>query len=441
FRARSGPKTALAVVLLTGTSYVAYFWTTVGLHSEIPYFTVSVGALLLVHVAETASSRPLRTLAVTAGVLLVAYLPLVRTIGIALAMGLALWIALPRVASRREGGKTSVARLKRWAPAVLLGVTVLGAWMTWTARNESRYGSAAYMSSYVQQFMKGDPYQIDSPDLTVAQVPMRVVQMFAVRTRRATAMILNVPDREFSWTNPIALPLLLGMLAVTGVGFLRSFLNDGTLVDCYVLAYGTLLLGWPFDEGWRFLFPIQPFLLLYAIHGLNAMGGWFARVSRWRASTSDLFITAGKAVLLTGIVATGMYQSARLAAHHLTGRPTIATQAGILHVAAWIEQNTAADVVIMSDQPAILHRLTRRRVYPFPLFTDAGRMEEVITASGGELVVVMEEEPHEYFEPSTQRRFEAVRARVPEMFEEVHEFDQGRIFRVRRRVPPPDQSD
>lgn len=427
-RRERDPRTALAVVVLAATSDVAFFWTAVGLHSEIPYLTISACALLCADLAGRASSPRARVCAIAAATLCVAYLPLVRSIGVTLLAGLVFWILLPSVAPWLRSSGSTVARAKRWAPAVALGVLVLAGWMSWGARVEG-YAGDGHMSSYAAQVMKADPHEIDAPTISVLDLPARAVRMAGVRVRRTAQVVLNLPNRDFSWSNPVGVVILLTLMGLIGVGFLRSVAARATLTDCYVLAYVGMLLLWPFDEGRRFLFPIQPFLLMYAIDGVNVVGGWVAEVVPWSSVTGRL-LPVGKAALLLALAGLGIASSKGLAVRNLETTPPVRTNATTLGTIDWVRENTPEDAVLMLDEMAIMHRLTGRRTYRFPLLTDPVRIEELIAQTGTDYIVVLDEPGPGYFRPNTMRRFEVVRARDPERFEVVHSFEGGWVYRV-----------
>ena len=99
-------------------------------------------------------------------------------------------------------------------------------------------------------------------------------------------------------------------------------------------------------------------------------------------------------------------------------------------VLEWIERNTANDDVIMVDEFALVHRLTGRRTYRFPLLTDAARVEAIIDETSTDYIVVLREEGPAYFQPGTDARFESVRARAPHRFHLVHDYGDGVVYRV-----------
>lgn len=427
-RSERGTGTSLAVLVLCGTSFRAFFLTTAGLHSDILYFTVAALALWSVDYVERARPGPLRTAILVLGTASVAYLPLVRSIGVTLLAGLCLWMLVP-VLLRRDTGPSDVrGRLRRWTPAAVATLVVLGAWMGWSAQQEA-YEGDGHMASYTQQLLKADPHELDSPTLSPLRLPGRAVELLALRVQRSTAMLLNQPYRSFSWGNPAALLFLLGVAGTVGVGLVRSMMIRATLSDCYVLAYGGLLLLWPFDEGQRFLFPILPFLLLYAVEGVDWIGAVVTTRGPLRPWGPRL-LAAGKGALFMAVVVMGILPSIEFARRTRGSTPAMTSNAPTLAVMQWVEQNTEPDDVIMADEFAIMHRLTGRRTYRFPLLTDPARIEAIIARTSADYIVVLREDGPAYFRPGTESRFESVRMRAPERFRLVHDYGEGMVYEV-----------
>jgi hypothetical protein len=435
---RRGPKTAFVVVLLGAVSTVGYFWTTVGLHSDVPYFTVSVCTLLFVELAGRTSTGPRRAVMLLLASLGAAYLVVLRTVGVTLVAGLILWALLPRAPGANTPASFA-ARARRWLPVVLLPILVMIAWTSWTGRHAADE-PRDFMQSYTQQILKGDPHQIDSPNITPLQVPARMARMLKTRAASAAITVLNVPPFLFvSWYNPLTLALLV----TAALGFLVAMRRERSALEFYILAYVGLLLIWPFDEGTRFIFPIQAFLLLYGIDGLAVLRRRAAELGTRIGGFPGAFLgnnalfLAGRGILLAVIVGAGLYGISRQARVNLHPDPSRFSNARTVTVAEWAKGNTRSSDVIMDDQDAILHRLTGRKTMRFPLVTDPGVITERILADQVDYVVVLKERPFEYYNPSTARRFERVRTLHPEMFAPVYEFDGGTVYAVDRGSNPP----
>jgi hypothetical protein len=329
-----------------------------------------------------------------------------------------------------------------------------------------QHGPGDYMDSYEGHTLKVDPHQIDSPNVSLKTLPSRTLALLADRMVTATRMVSNAHGASFRWSNPVVVLFFLTVIA----GWGTSVIHTGRLVDWYVLTYTAQLLFYPFGEGIRYLFPLHPFLIVYAIDGLDlarvrlrssAAARWLGGVAAlclvsaayvalaavfqrdvskntlfsiavwaalagasWFASTHDGQFSRRRDVVfgtltiaLFGlIVVAGLGQVFRQAQRQLHPDPSAFTNALTFQISSWVAQNTKPGDVIMNDEPAILHRLTRRRTRRFPLTTDPEAVREQIAAEDVQFLVVLNEQEYEYFNPSTMRRFEEVRRRYPRLF-------------------------
>jgi len=428
-----GAPTAAALTILAAVSGDAYFWSTVGLHSDVPYFTVSIYVLLCVVAGEHTPSRRRRLLCQCAGAILLAYLVLLRSVGVTLVAGLALWTCYPLLRAGGERASVSWTRIRRWAPAVLLPILVLLVWSSWTRRHASP-SPGDYMDSYGQQILKQDPHQIDSPRLSAADLPARVLRMGATRTINALRMVLNTPPIYLSWYNPI----VIGFTTLVIIGLGMAIVRHPSVLEAYMVTYGGLLLLYPFDEGTRYLLPILPFLALYAADGIRTCYAWTKRAlgsaRAWRrlAFGGDSLLAATLALVYVAAALGGVVRIVTLAGVNLHPDPTQFTNIATMRVSDWLMQHSQATDVIMDDQWAILHRLTSRKTVRFPLTTDPATIAARIASDSVRYVVVLNEKPFEYYNPSTMRRFDRVRELHPDWFTSTHVFQDGTIYRVRR---------
>jgi hypothetical protein len=416
-RRQRGAAVALAVLALVVTSYVFHFWATVGVHSEAAYFTTGVLALLCADVAATTRRSGRRVWAYIGVALLASYLLMVRTIGITFVAGLFLWRLWPlldRPSDLSPGA--ALQRLLRWSVVMMVPILTFAAWMAWSAANRPHDEPGDYMQSYVQQVLKEDPHEIDSGKVSLTTLPRRTLHMLAIRVENMTRTLLNLRRIPLGWKNPLCLLLFV----VVAAGWLTSLKTHSTPAHWYVLAYFAMLLVYPFDEGSRYLHPVQPFLALYAIAGLEALTN---AVRPWWPLARRQLRLATAAVSVSILVLGGQQIYAQSRINRFLNAATVTT-------ADWITRNTPPDAVIMGDQYPILHRLTSRKTVRFPLSTDPRVLRSQITSAGVDFIIVLNERPYEYFSPSTMRRFATLRAEAPDSFVPVHVFESGTIYRV-----------
>jgi hypothetical protein len=441
-----GSRIASALVILAAVSGDAYFWSTVGLHSDVPYFTVSIFALLCFVLGERASTRGRRIAYRILVAVLASYLVLLRSVGVTLVGGILLWMVYPVIPLWRTAGDSSLGRVRRWLPPSLLPLIVLVAWSAWTRQHAPpRTAGGDYMDSYGQQFLKEDPHQIDSPMISVVKIPARVLRMAGTRATNAVHMVLNTPPVYLSAYNPLVLAFVLIVI----VGFVSVARHGGggkgrggTIVECYMLSYCALLVLYPFDEGSRYLLPILPFLGLYGLEGIKAFSRLFRRVGRSTrgrfvvALGSDRLLAASLGVLFALITLGGLVRINGLAHINLHPDPSSFTNAATQRASEWVARNTRPGDVIMNDQWAILHRLTNRKTVRFPLTTDPTVIAQRIASDDVAYVVVLNEKRYEYYNPSMMRRFDVVRKQHASWFAPAHVFQDGTIYCVQRGEIP-----
>jgi hypothetical protein len=432
-----GPRTAFVVVLLSAVSSDAYFWTTVGLHSDISYLTVTILALCFAEMGERATVGWHRTAAALLVGVSAAYLVMLRSIGVTFVLAIAAWMIYPVALSlvKRRGVHQGVRRAARWLPALLLPIVVQFAWSSWTKRQAGFTRADDFMQTYATQLLIADPHQLDSPQISPAELPVRAVKMLGVRTANAFRMVINAPPIYLSWYSPLLLPILV----LVGWGFASGWRRGPTLLDFYMVTYCALLIVYPFDEGTRYLIAILPFIVMYAIDGLSGLRTLIARIATKRDAPrlkwlSGPAFSAGQAVLVVAIVALGFYKIADYAAINRHPVPSTFHHAATADISRWIAANTQSSDVIMNEEHSILHRLTGRKTLRFPLTTDPTVITKRIVDGGVDFVVVMNEVQFEYFNPSAFRRFEAVKRLAPDLFVPVLVFQKGTVYRVRKHA-------
>jgi len=338
-------------------------------------------------------------------------------------------------------------------PALVLAMAVLLLWHGRSGTDGARGHDNDYMSSYSRQLLKEDPLQIDSPNVTLSTIPARVWRMLGIRTASAATMLVNLPPETLEWSKPLEAAITLSVLLLVAIGLAKTALSQCSLLECYVLAYFGLLLLWPFDEGWRYLYPMAPFLLLYAAQGLQVMGDWLRTVALqwniWGAAAPPLtgvpalerplrhgvLFTMAEAALIVGVAVLGLRQDISLARGNLHPDPAASPKAPTVTAAAWILQHSRPGDVVMDEQFAILHRLTGRKTVRFPLLTDSRLLQAQIVADSVAFIVVLNEMQYEFITPSVMRRFAAVAQAYPGMFVPSYTFGQGTIYRVESAQP------
>ena len=419
------PVVAAAIVILMVTSYVFYFLATIGMHSDGPYFAVFIFALLAFDIGNSTSNTTRRIVAQVAVGVFGGYLLLVRSIGVAFLGALFVWMLAPDRLIWNGDKESPARRIKRWLPSALLALVAFVGWSSWVAKQPSG-APHDYAHSYSRQILKEDPHRLDSPTVTLKTLPRRVIRMAIVRVQNSTMMVFNVPNMSLK---RIA-PLMLAFLVLVTVGFMASLVRTGALLEWYVLLYFGVLLLYPYDEGMRYLYPIQPFLMLYAVRGVDVIHtALMDRVPSLAVGRAAIRLAEG--AVAVAILWMGFYQISILVRGNLHPDPTTFTNARTIQSSDWIVRNAQPNDVIMDDQDSIVYRLTGHRTLHFPLTTDPDVLRAAIAEDHVSLVVVLDERKYEYYDPSPAARFDRLKRLSPALFAPVYRFDGGTIYRVK----------
>lgn len=84
--------------------------------------------------------------------------------------------------------------------------------------------------------------------------------------------------------------VLLGFIFLAGIGIIISLFDRPHLV-IFLLLNASILLVWPYKQGFRLLFPVIPFLVFYCLIGLNSLLS-FQRKRKWIAPSVIALVVA-----------------------------------------------------------------------------------------------------------------------------------------------------
>jgi hypothetical protein len=459
--------------------------TTQDVLSDLPYFAISSLALLAMH-------RPKPSLWIP--VVLVVAAVLVRSVGVALvgAAAVALAVDWPQLTRRARqslalatvaGGAAEVVWL-RWASmhAVVdwpgdamnsylrqlalkdprqpgVGLATAGD-LIWRIRD-----GAALQTAHATELLTRAPW-IDP----VWFSPLVLIPFLLI----ATGIVVTAAA---AWTR---LPRVRA-LAPSG-NWVTA--RPSTLLAAYVVMYSAVYALWPFDEGTRFVTPIFPLLFMFGARGMRTM---FALVKRdavrptavaavaalvcvaatwsfvsathrglqeslalascyvilavaaaacfvnwpgrlvWRPA--PLAVATLAVVLFAAAATAGLVGQTRIASANIHPSPTPSDNAKTMSVAGWLLAQPEHDVV-MAQQTALLHRLTGRRIVPFPVVPDAAIVANAIQQHDVALLVVGQTPANQYYRPSEQDRFLALSKLDPRCCALVFASGDYRVYRV-----------
>jgi tetratricopeptide (TPR) repeat protein len=274
-RVSSGWSPALITLLVLSSPYTLLHATEV--MTEVPFIAMTLGVLVLL-------SREERTgdWATTGGVtVLLAALPFVRTIGVALIAAVGVWGLIRR--SRW-----------RWAAAATLSTIPT---LIWFWRN-SRTGGVTYGESILSSFSSGGAVQAvgamgrDAGDYLIRLCDLLLPGVRSGQPLYERVMLDSAPDLGGLWG--LALPLAAIVLALALLGIWGRRHAEGPAVVAYLLLFLVALAVYP-PKHERLTWPLVPLVWIYAAAGSTFLTDRIARARRgWLRPVA----TAGTAAVL-----------------------------------------------------------------------------------------------------------------------------------------------
>jgi hypothetical protein len=265
-RRSEGRTIAVVTCLLLASSPAVFQISTLSLSSDLPYFFVTILALVIVGHIEGSNATPARIVWSLLLGLLVSSAVIIRSAGMALLGGFCAWLAVSFTAGR----STIRRRMQTFLPVLVFGIGVQACWMYWGAKNEfSEWPIGGYPKSYFNQItMKSGNY----PELgyaTVADIPLRIARNLAARSVGLSELLtLGNYWIDESWYSPaVWIPVLLVL-----VGLGRSIWpTGGGVMEWYFVIHELMYLLWPWHLESRFLLPIAPLACLYVWRGARLL--------------------------------------------------------------------------------------------------------------------------------------------------------------------------
>jgi hypothetical protein len=476
-----------ASCLLVATSVPFYEMVTRSVLSDAPFFLVSgLTFLFLRGLEQQDASRPTRFLLLTGFCLATAATVLLRSVGIALPAALLAWVSTEII--WRRGPVRSIPSRTAVVFAALLGFLAFFGWIGWThsaQREAQREYPGEYIKSYTGPFVEKDPHRPELGTASTSDLVLRVASNVPVQAANIVVLLARVSYVMPIWYSPpivITLALLLCGLV--------SCVFDGrrSLLAWYFLAYFTIYLLWPFDEGPRFMLPVSPlaFVLIWrglivaahllrsrptaALASISAFGAVLAvatsttdRLPGLQARASVVFWPLATVVPIfliflakhagqtraTGamdsvivsfaswrtrmgivgvLLAVGVFQQAAIARTNLAPDPSQYRHYSSADCASWLR--TAGDGAVMAQQSAIVHRLSGRRIEDFPITSDPQVIADAVTREKVRYLIVNDQVKDEYFFPTEEERWRQIERAYPLMFHLVHRGPGYRIFEV-----------
>ena len=482
-------KYALIIALLLVFSPLCYFWTTSGLSSDAVYFSLSICLFISMEFYLKSEMSGIKLICFGAVLLLSCYIVAVRSIGVAIIFGFLCWGFYPLVVRVKKNNSSLKQRLSIALPSALLAIVIVGGWTIWAHKHKPVDYSNYYMDSYFTQIIKEDPQVIDSPNMSITDLPARIAKMTGIRGANLIKSILGIRYIKPSLT----LFPVFWVIALILTGLIHSLAVSDRVIDWYVLAYAAIIIIYPFNESGRYLFPIFPFLLSYLLDGVLAVKAFLKEsMSRKKVAAivsalalmmvlnfvsmrqsgivgkqdllslalwalSILVIICAKGInlsekfkiehtasnsllrigsyaslyiILFAVVGIGGYKITKIAMKNMSTSVERSLQYGTMLAAAWINDNTKPNDVIMCEHFAIVHHLTKRKSCRFPLTTDSEKILNGIEKYGVDFLIILDKKRYEYYLPSVEDRFNDVRKKFSRAFCLAGKIKKGKIYKV-----------
>jgi hypothetical protein len=230
---------------------------------EMPYFLASMLTLLMaLRIDRAKSGRSPIGWQLLLGIILILAV-LIRSVGIALLVGLIAWIA----ASFSAGAQTGWHRARRFLLPLALGLVAQLGWTVWAQQHQTfEWKLPGYPQSYTSQLrVKNGQY----PELGMARltdIPNRIERNIVTRAAGLSQILTRRNIAKF-WSSPA----IVGVVMLVAIGLLSSLRNGGQLHDWYFLCYECIFMLWPWDYRDRFIFPVVPLAALYLWRGAREL--------------------------------------------------------------------------------------------------------------------------------------------------------------------------
>jgi hypothetical protein len=254
---------AAAACLLLASSPPLFGFNTVVVFPEMPYLLVSMFALLLALKIDRADpGRALVGWVLLLGCAL-ALAVLIRSVGVALLMGLVIWCAVSLFVVPELGRR----RMRRFLIPLALGIAAQVGWSAWAQHHQTlEWQLPGYPQSYVSQLRVKNGHYPELGMAHLSDIPSRVGRNIVTRTAGFTQLLTRHYISPF-WSSPA----IAGVLLLVALGLASSLHCGGQLHDWYFLCYEFIFVLWPWDYRDRFLLPVLPLACLYLWRGVREL--------------------------------------------------------------------------------------------------------------------------------------------------------------------------
>lgn len=313
--------------------------------SEVPFLCFSLGAIYFL-----LKAKPGRELFYWLGMGFAAYASLLRSAGIALVLGVLVFLLLK----------------KRYKLLGIFLALFLLAFVPWQVRN-ARAGGQPYLA----QLLARHPYIPDYGRANARDFALRVWR----NLRDYVTIVLPIgllPVIKPGWLARVV-GVLFASLAV--LGFVRR-LKRWSVIETYMPFVVLVLLGWP--ELWmgeRFLLPFVPLIVFYVFTTLDRLG----EKLEWRRLTVAVvaLLAALNCFMLVRLAKTAVTDNI----NYLHGDRYAGYSSDwrrYFEAIEWIGESIPADKVVLARKPEFVYLLSGRQSICYPFTYDHAKVRQAI---------------------------------------------------------------
>ncbi|MBM3214975.1 hypothetical protein FJZ36_08685 [Candidatus Poribacteria bacterium] len=391
---------AIAVAAMTGACFAVVFEGT-RILSDLPYMACSLGTL---YIAER-YGRDRRSSVLCALIALMVASYSVRIVGFVLAPAIALAPVLnPSQWRDRERRRDAVIVV------ATMGL-VIAAWMGRNAVVTRHLPVGLRESlSYESELVAVAPDDPGSARIGTTHVVSRLRSNAVYYEGLIAGMLTGRRARGSAWMH--------GLAAVVVLGWLLSVIRSRSATDLYAGMYAVVFLLWPSPQGERFVVPVVPLMMYYALAPWLWLWNRAGRAMT-RVPVGDLLAmgAAIAVVWLNARLVVPMIRAERRTPYYDQG-----TQ-NYLDSIAWVGDHTPADSVIITDRAPYAVLFGERRAFTSPWTADQSLVLRSIDENGGTHIIAN----NVGYSP---RFLLPVIEAHPGRFREVHRIGENRILEV-----------
>ncbi|MXW16943.1 MAG: hypothetical protein F4139_10275 [Gemmatimonadetes bacterium] len=269
---------------------------------------------------------------------------------------------------------------RQWRKFLVHGVVGVALTIPWLIRNRLLTGTT---SSYLEQFSVANIYDPEAGTLDLMGRVERVLDNAWFYATRELPRALVGSDSSWS-THPLvdAVAIVVCVLAIVGlVQALRR--RPGALEFFFVLTFAAITMFQSVANDVRYLVPLLPLILVYAIEGaLSVAEAARRRVPRLRVLPAALAGTLVGVALLSA--SARIPRNVDMLSRYSAGDPYADYHPVWRHffeAAAYVRGATPEDAVVTVRKPRLFRFLTDRRTRVFPFTTERDSVLSVVLST------------------------------------------------------------